>query len=570
MTNPPATASPGRLTPPTSPVVGYSGTLIAACAAVFVSQAISALPASLNGLFQSSLNISGIQLTWITAAFMVTVVVFEFTFGVLGDMYGRKKLVLGGALLAVAGSVVSALAPSVEVLWIGAAINGLGAGAMFPGSLSLVAAITHSPEQRAKAVAMWAGSLSLAAAFGPLAGGIISSGGNWRLSYWFLAGIAVIALVLTALLAVESSAPEGRKLDVPGQITFALGLLLVLYAVIQGAEQGWGSPMIIGAFIVGALLLAAFVVIESRVESPILNLALFRNRPFAVTSLVSIIGMFTFLGVGYGISMWMGPVQHQPPVMIALAFLIVQAPTFVLVPVLSRLLRVVNPSWLLASGWLLMGLGALLLSRLDVADRSFGPFVVPALVVGFGFALALNSMTAVALNNVPMHLVGMGSATINMIRDLGFALGPAIVGSIALSHAGRTFGQSLAGAGLSPQDRGAAEQINQLAGPLAVNGLPQGVPGSAASEIALRALGEGFSRGLLVAALAAFAAAVLTVVLMAGAKGRDPEPEALFDPLHPDVDSEPVVEVPIPVHPHQPGFEGRRLREGGAGDEARA
>ena len=104
---------------------------------MFVSQAISALPASLNGLFQSSLNISGLQLTWITAAFMVSVVVFEFSFGVLGDMFGRKKLVIGGALLAIVGSIVSALAPSVEALWLGAAINGLGAGAMFPGAASL-------------------------------------------------------------------------------------------------------------------------------------------------------------------------------------------------------------------------------------------------------------------------------------------------------------------------------------------------------------------------------------------------------------------------------------------------
>lgn len=553
MTTPSSVHAPVRATPP--PVTGYSGTLIAACSAVFVSQAISALPASLNGLFQSSLGISGIQLTWITAAFMVTVVVFEFTFGVLGDMYGRKKLVLGGAALALVGSTVSALAPTVEVVWVGAAINGLGAGAMFPGSLSLVAAITHSADQRAKAIAMWAGALSLACAAGPLAGGILSSGGNWRLSYWFLAVIAVVALLLTAFLAVESSAPEGRKLDVPGQLAFAAGLLLVLYGVIQGAEDGWGSPRIIGAFVLGTVLLGLFVLIENRVASPILHLGLFRDRAFASTALVAVLGMFTFLGFGYGVSMWLGPVQHMSPIMIALAFVIVQAPTFVLVPLLSRLLRVVSPMWLLAGGWALMGIGTLMFSRLDVTHHSFTPLVVPCLLVGFGFALALNSMTAVALNNVPMHLVGMGSATINMIRDLGFALGPALVGSIALGHAARAFDRNLGTAGLSPADLQAAQQVNQLAGPLAVNGLPQGAPGSLASGIALQSLGDGFSRGLLVAAIAAFAAAVLTVVLMAGVTVHDPDPEALFDPLHPDVDSTPVVDLPIPVHPDQPGFE---------------
>ena len=154
--------------------------------------------------------------------------------------------------------------------------------------------------------------------------------------------------------------------------------------------------------------------------------------------------------------------------MIALFFLIVQVPPSSW-SATTRLLGVINPSWLLAAGWPPMGVGAFLLSRLDVTNTSFGPFVVPALFVGLRFALALNSMTAVALNNVPMHLVGMGSATINMIRDLGFALGPAIVGSVARSIAAlATFGQNLAGADLSPQDQGVAEAINKIAGPLAV------------------------------------------------------------------------------------------------------
>src|SRR3954447_17351464 len=153
------------------------GTLAAACVAVLVAQIANALPASLNGLFQSELHATGSQLTWITAAFMISVVVFELTFGVLGDLFGRRRLQALGGVVLVAGSVVSALAPTVQVLWIGAALSGLGAGALFPASLALVAAVTHSPQARARGIALWAGFLSARAAVSPLLGGGFAEGG---------------------------------------------------------------------------------------------------------------------------------------------------------------------------------------------------------------------------------------------------------------------------------------------------------------------------------------------------------------------------------------------------------
>src|SRR3954466_4951777 len=134
-----------------------AGTLAAACVAVLVAQIANALPASLNGLFQSDLGAVGSQLTWITAAFMIAVVVFELTFGVLGDLYGRRRLQALGGVVLIVGSVVSASAPTVQVLWVGAALSGLGAGALFPASLALIAAVTHDPQSRAGGIALWAG-----------------------------------------------------------------------------------------------------------------------------------------------------------------------------------------------------------------------------------------------------------------------------------------------------------------------------------------------------------------------------------------------------------------------------
>ncbi|KQW47334.1 MFS transporter [Nocardioides sp. Root1257] len=522
---------------------GYAGTLAAAFVAVFVAQVANALPASLLGEFQTTFSTQGSQLTWITAAFMVTVVVFEFTFGVLGDLFGRKRLVAIGGVLLVLGAIVSATAQDVHVMWVGAAINGLGAGALFPGSLALLAAVTHSPADRARAIAVWAGFLSAGAAVSPVIGGVFADASSWRGSYWVLAGIALLSVVATLVLSAESTAPEGRGLDVPGQITFAIGMFLLLFGAIQGPEDGWSQWYVVGSFVVGAVVLLAFLLIERKAASPILNLGLFRNRAFAVTSAVTVIGMFAFLGTCFSLAMWIGPVQHQSAMRVAIVFFFLQGPAFVLIPVVSRLLQRISPTWLLTVGFASMAVGAFLLTGLDVNDTSLTPIVWPALLTGIGFALTVSSFTAVAMNTVPLHLAGMASATTNMLRDLGFALGPVLVGAFALSKAGDEFAANLPGAGLPPEEMGPAMGIGQQAGPIAVNSLPPGVPGSGAHQVALDALGSGYSLSLLVCGIAATVAAVVTVVGMYGVRTARPAPESLVDPLHPDLDELPAVDL---------------------------
>ncbi len=374
-------------TAPDLPRKAVAGTLIGACSAVFVAQASSSIPSTLNGLFVAQLGATGSHLTWITAAFMIAVVVFEFTFGgVLGDLFGRKKLVVaGGAGVLLLGLIVCATAPVPIMIVVGSALNGLGAGAMLPGSLSLAAAVTHTPPaSRARAVATWAGFLSAGGGAAPLLGGLFGTYGSWRGAYWVLVALTALSILLTLFLATESSAPEGRKMDVPpGQVTFAVGLILVLVATVQGPEVGWGHPPWIWVlFVIGAVFLVAFVFIESRVESPILHLDLFRNRAFAVSSIVAIFGMFAFLGGGYAISMWMGPIQHQDALRIAAVFIVLQLPTFLLIPVMSRVTTRVRPVWLLSGGFVLMSAGYFLLTGLNIHDPALVAFLVPALLIG--------------------------------------------------------------------------------------------------------------------------------------------------------------------------------------------
>lgn len=245
-----------------------TGTLVAGLLAVCLAQIGLAIPATLNGLFQSDLHPVGSQLTWISDAFLLPVAVLELTFGLLGDLFGRKRLLIGGASLLAAGELVSATASGIHQLWAGQALAGLGAAALFPTSLAVLAAGTTSPAQRARVIAMWAALLSTGGFLAPLLGGITATYGSWRWSFVVVTAIAAASAAVSALFAVNSSAPAGRSLDVAGQLTIGLGLFSLLYAIIQGPTDGWASPSIIIAFALAAVFLAAFVLAEKRAKSP--------------------------------------------------------------------------------------------------------------------------------------------------------------------------------------------------------------------------------------------------------------------------------------------------------------
>lgn len=511
-----------------------TSTVLVACFGVFVAQVANGMPAPLNGLFQADLNTTGIQLLWITAAFQITVVVFEFSFGVLGDLFGRRRLVVVGALTLVVGAVVCALAPNVETLWVGAAINGLGAGAMYPGTLALVAAVSHTPDHRARAIALWSGCLGGASVAGPAFGGLFANAGTWRTPFWALAGLALVAAVVTRFMAKESAAPEGRGFDVSGQLTFAAGMLLVMFATIQGSAIGWGEPVVVWSFVLGGLLLVAFVIVEARAKTPILQLSLFRNRAFAVNSLVTVTGMFGFICAVFSMGLWIANVQQQDPMRVALAMVFLAGPAFVFFPLISKALRVVNPTFLLAGGFTLMGAGALLSQRLDPFDPTMTNFILPCLLLGLGFGLATASFTAVAINTVPLHLAGMASATTNMLRDLGFVLGTVIAGAVALplANAGLLAGLEPIVAQLPADQAGQLTGLVQEGGALAVVGaLPAGSP---AHELAVTALGSGFHTAWLVGGIACLVSAAITLVGLHGiTHAEEPTPESLVDPLHP-------------------------------------
>ncbi|MFI0898999.1 MFS transporter [Streptomyces sp. NPDC020983] len=505
-----------------------TGTLVAGLLAVCLAQIGLAIPATLNGLFQSDLHPVGSQLTWISDAFLLPVAVLELTFGLLGDLFGRKRLLVGGAALLAVGELVSTTSGGIHQLWVGQALAGLGAAALFPTSLAVLAAGATSRTQRARVIAMWAALLSTGGFLAPLLGGITATYGSWRWSFAVVTALGAVSAAVSARFAVTSRAPEGRSLDLAGQVTIGLGLFALLYAIIQGPEDGWGSPSIVVAFVLAAVFLAAFVLAELRAASPLLRLDLFRNRSFAVASVVAVVGMFAFLGTAYAVSIRLGPVQDQKPMRTAMAFLLLNGIALVMLPLTERLLRTVAPRLLLVSGLALMAAGDYWAATLPATDRAFLSLIVPLGLVGLGFAVTVSSITATAVTTVPAHLAGMASATTNLLRDFGFTLGPAVIGAVALSRASHTFSSSLHDSALPEALKGAGSEVLAEGGPLAVNGASAASPKlSGLHPMALDALGHGYAIGFVVCGSAALFSALLAVVALRGRSADGEEAESL-------------------------------------------
>jgi MFS family permease len=212
-------------------------------------------------------------------------------------------------------------------------------------------------------------------------------------------------------------------------------------------------------------------------------------------------------------------IQHQTAIRTAVAFILLSGLAIFLFPLTSLMMARLQPRWVLTTGFLLMGVGQLLAANMSITDTALPSLIVPMGLIGIGFAFAVSSVTATVVNTVPTHLAGMAAATTSMVRDFGFALGPAVIGAIALSKAGGLFNTAVnADPSLS-----ALKAAAEGAGPVAVNSVPPAVAISKAAPHAVTALSSGYSTGFLIVAIAALVCAVASALFLGGRSEQEQE-----------------------------------------------
>jgi EmrB/QacA subfamily drug resistance transporter len=462
-----------------------------ACLGVFVAYLPVTTVAVSLPVIQSALNATTAQLSWVQDAFVLPMAAFILTAGVVGDVYGRKKVFLGGLLFSAAGATVALTAQSVQMLWTGQALAGLGAATLLPTTLALISHAVPDHRERGTFIGLWATSLMAALAVGPIVAGVILDHFAWRWIYLLAIPVSLLAAGIAARLLTDSRAPFERQLDWPGQISATVAVTALVYGVIEGGADSFTGPKVLTALAVAVVGGVAFVLAERRSDSPMLDLALFRSPAFTATTLVAMITFLALIGFFFLLSLYFGMVQRLDTLEAARRLLVVTACALLVGGPVGRLMHRISARVLIAGGLLLVSASLFALTGVD-ADTSFLSLAWRLAPLGLGMGVVMTPMTATAVASVPHHLAGMAAAGNNAFRQVGGALGPAVLGALLTTRALNTFPAHLAEAGVTGPTEERVLAAADQGGLGAVAGLDLG----ADTGRAMGALGEAFLDGL--------------------------------------------------------------------------
>jgi MFS transporter, DHA2 family, multidrug resistance protein len=413
------------------------------------------------------------QLQWVVAIYSLVFAGLLFTTGALGDRYGRKGALQLGLLLYLVAAGMATLSTDMWQLIACRAVMGAAAALIMPSTLSILINV-FPPEERPRAIAIWASFLGAAGAIGPTVSG-------WLLvHFWygsvFLVNVPFIALALAAgwFLVPRSKDPEEARVDPGGALLSIVGIVALVYALIEAPEKGWGSASTILAFAVAAVVLVAFGAWERRVDEPMLDVRYFRNPAFSTGSGGMILVFLGMYGVMFLLTQFLQLVLGYSALGAAIRFLPMTPIMLIVAPRTPRLSEYFGANRVVAAGMTLTALGFLLFANMG-ANASYAYILVAIFPFATGLALTMSPMTASIMSAVPPRRAGAGSATNDATRELGAALGVAVLGSLAASKFATGLGKVTRG--LSAADRSQAR--SSLSDALA-HRLPR--PASAAVE----------------------------------------------------------------------------------------
>jgi EmrB/QacA subfamily drug resistance transporter len=460
------------------------------------------------------------SLEWIVNGYTLSFAVLLATGGRLGDILGRRRMFLTGVVLFAISSASAGLAPSTGALVASRITQGVGASLMMPATLSIITNAFPAAE-RGRAIGTWAGVSALALAIGPLLGGFLTEHVSWRAIFYLNLPVAAGAIAAT-LFAVRESRDEtvGREIDWAGTAVLTAGLTSIVLALIEGNDWGWGSPRILALIIAGAILLAAFLRVESRVRAPIVQFEFLRNRDFVGATMVAFVISFAMLGMFFFMALYIQNVLGYSPLEAGVRFLPTTLVIMFVAPIAGRLTDRIGPRPLIISGLSVVAVSLFLQSQIDTTS-DYGSLLVPFILMGFGIALTMSPMSTAAMNAVAEAKAGLASGLLSMSRMVGGTFGVAVLGAIFQGQGHSSLESSLAGVGLAP---GQIDAINEQLGSGGLDATIAALPADQAKPVAAAAR-EAFISSLstsigISAAVAAVGAAMAFVLIRA--KTREP------------------------------------------------
>lgn len=512
--------------------------LVVLCAGVFVINVSTTIVNITLPRLTQDLGASTTDLLWIVDAFNLAFAALVLAGGSLSDRYGRKRaLVAGLALFAVASfGGATATSPDALIAWRAAA--GVGAAVIFPVTLSILSNVFTDRTRRAKAIGIWGATTGLAIAAGPIVGGFLVEHVSWNSTLLFPGAVAVLALLGTLWTVPESRAPATPPPDVPGIVLSTLGLGLLVHAIIEAPEHGWGSTATLAELGAALAVLVVFTLWERRALHPMLDVRIFTNLRFTAASASITFAFFAMFGFIFLITQYFQFVQGYEPFGAGLRIL----PFALCVGITSilgaRLAVAFGTKVVVAGGLLLLAAGFAWTSTAG-ADTPYWVIALQMVAMGSGLGLTSTPATEAIMGVVPAAKAGIGSAVNDATRELGGTLGVAVIGSVSLSLYRDAFSDSsLPDAVLGP----ARESIG--AATMAADGLARAGDPAAAGALARAAQGgflDGLQAGCLVAAGVVLVGAVLVLLWLPAHPGRDEDaPDA-----HPAPGAEDAADLPV-------------------------
>ncbi|MGV9280345.1 DHA2 family efflux MFS transporter permease subunit [Streptomyces sp. NPDC003730] len=374
------------------------------------------------------------DLEWTVSAYTLTFAVLLMFGAALGDRFGRRRLFLVGLTVFTGASAAAAMAPGIDSLIAARAVQGVGAAIMMPLTLTLLTAAVPA-ERRGMAYGIWGAVNGLAVASGPLVGGSLTEHVSWQWIFWLNVPLGVALLPLARLRLAESHG-TGAPLDVPGTLLASGGLFGVVYGLVRGPVDGWTGTVVLTALFAGAALLVGFVLYSTRAGNPMLPMRLFRSRAFAginAASLLMFLGMF---GSIFLLSQYMQNVLGYSPTEAGLRMLPWTGMPMLVAPIAGILSDRVGGRPVVAAGLFLQAAGLGYLAFVITADASYAVQLPGLIVSGIGMALYFAPASALVMSSVATKEQGIASGANNALREVGGALGIAVMSSIFAAQGG--------------------------------------------------------------------------------------------------------------------------------------
>ncbi|MFB3738863.1 MAG: MFS transporter [Candidatus Velamenicoccus archaeovorus] len=452
------------------------------------------------------LHASDSQLQWMIDAYTLVFAGLLLTTGSLSDRFGRRSALSAGLVVFGVGSVASAFAGSPEVLIAMRAVMGVGGALIMPSTLSILTNVFPA-EERGRAIGIWAGVSGLGIGVGPLVGGALLNHFWWGSVFFVNVPIVILALVSGRLLVPDSKDPSAPKVDPIGVLLSVTGLVSLVYAIIEAPRHGWADPVTVIGLAVGAVLVAAFVAWELHTDHPMLNVRFFENPRFSAANVSITLVFFAMFGSLFFLTQYLQFILGYSPLEAGTRTAPIALVILVVAPISGALVHRIGNKALTAGGLLIVGLGLLVMSRTSLGS-GYGHLLLSILILGTGMSLAMTPATESIMGSLPREKAGVGSAMNDTTRQIGGALGVAVLGSIFSS----AYASGLATT-LSRLPTEVAEVVRSSVGGALLAAKTIGGPsGAALAGSASTSFVHAMDRALTIGALIAGAASVVALL----------------------------------------------------------